>query len=134
MAYLIILINFMCNPWISVLLNCYGYLHTFVYRYSWRNTFLNQVGRMLNFSSTVCINALTFQVPNTIPMPVANPVLTVVRKNFSNVLAFAGENELLSLLILLIVYLFLFFTTLFIWFFKLLKIARICLLIGKYYY
>jgi len=41
-------------------------------------------------------------------MPVANPVLTVVRKNFSNVLAFAGENELLSLLILLIVDLFLF--------------------------
>jgi hypothetical protein len=64
------------------------------------------------------MNALTFQVPKTIPMPVANPVIIVVRKNFSNVLAFAGDNKLLSPLILLIVELYLLFTTLFILFFK----------------
>ena len=49
---------------------------------------------MSSFSSTVCMNALTFEVPNTIPMPVANPVETVVRKNFSNVLGLASENKL----------------------------------------
>jgi len=54
------------------------------------------------------MNALTNQVPSTVPIPVANPVLTVVMKNFSKVLALAGENKLLSLLILLIVDLFFF--------------------------
>ena len=54
-------------------------------------------------------------------MPVANPVIIVVIKNFSKVLALAGENKLLSLLILLIVDLFLFFTTLFLLFFSTFK-------------
>jgi hypothetical protein len=52
------------------------------------------------FPSTVCINALTDQVRITIPMPVAIPVIIVVMKYFSKVLAFADENKLLSLLIL----------------------------------
>jgi hypothetical protein len=56
---------------------------------------------MLVFSFTDRINALTNQVTITIPIPVANPVITVVRKNFSKVLALAGEKKLLSLLIIL---------------------------------
>ena len=88
-----------------------------------------KVGRILVFSSTDCINALTKQVPSTIPMPVANPVITVVRKNFSKVLACTGESKLLSLLILLIVDLFFLFITYFLLFFSFLKLQRITLLI-----
>jgi len=68
------------------------------------------------FPSTVCINALTNQVRITIPMPVANPVITVVMKNFLKVLALLGEKKLLFLLIIFNVELFFLFTTLFLLF------------------
>ena len=66
------------------------------------------------------------QVPRTVRIPVAIPVISVATKNLENGLALAGEKKLLFFLILLSYNMtFSFFNTLFLCFFKILKSQRI---------